>query len=339
MTATLTTTLRRAAVVTIYVAMFVALVVLFLPLAGVTAIVDLARRQRWTATRTLVFFVWYLGCELVGLLASLAIWLAWGPRTGADRERFLASNYDLQAWWATVLGKGAFRIFGVRLEVHDHGYDFGRRPLLVFIRHASTADTVLAAMLLCVPHGLRLRYVLKRELLWDPCLDIVGNRLPNVFVQRDSAQTEQEVQAVAALARDLRPGHGVLIYPEGTRFSRAKKARIVAKLRGEGREAAADEAESLRHVLRPRSGGPLALLEAAPEADAIFIAHTGFEGSASFDRFFNGGLIDRTVHVGMHVVRAEDIPASPEGRRVWLMEQWRRVDDFIDAHQGATTDA
>ena len=35
-------------------------------------------------------------------------------------------------------------------------------------------------------YHLRLRYVLKRELLWDPCLDIVGQRVPNIFVDRDA---------------------------------------------------------------------------------------------------------------------------------------------------------
>jgi 1-acyl-sn-glycerol-3-phosphate acyltransferase len=335
---------RRIPVVVLYFAAFFVLAALFLPLAVASAVFDLVRQQPWTVTRALVFVLWYLACELVGVVASVLIWLASGVWAGADRERFVRWNYALQGWWARMLGRGGFRIFNIRLDtplrtptaLHAAGYRFGERPLLVFVRHASTADTILAALLLSIPYRLRLRYVLKRELLWDPCLDIVGNRLPNVFVRRDSAQTEREAAAIAGLARGLGPGDGVLIYPEGTRFSAAKKARIVERLREQGREQAAAEAESLRHVLRPRSGGPLALLDAAPHADVIFLGHTGFEGSASFDRFFNGGLIGRTVHAELRVVRAADVPKGREARLAWMMENWRQVDDFIEKYQAAT---
>ena len=327
---------RRVLVIAIYAAAFCVLTLFFVPLAVVAAAFDLVRGQPWTVTRTLAFFVWYLACELVGVVASLLIWIASGVWAGGDRDRFLRWNYWLQGWWARMLGRGAFRIFDIRLEVHGDGYRFGERPVLVFVRHASTADTILAALLVTLPHGTKLRYVLKRELLWDPCLDIVGNRLPNVFVRRDSAQTEREAAAVADLARGLGPQDGVLIYPEGTRFSPAKRARIAQKLREQGREEAAVEAEALRHVLRPRSGGPLALLDVAPQADVVFLAHTGFEGSASFDRFFNGGLIGRTVHAELRVVKAGEIPKGREARRSWMMANWRQVDEFIEQHQGAT---
>jgi len=324
---------RRLPVMATYVAMFAALAILFVPLAVVAASLDLRWSQPWTLTRTLVFFLWYLACELAGVAASLAIWLASLLVPGFGRESFLAQNFALQHWWARMLGRGGFRIFDIRLELDDGGYRFGQRPVLLFVRHASTADTILAALAISVPHGTRLRYVLKRELLWDPCLDIVGNRLPNAFVHRDEAHTADDVAMVASLARGLGPRDGVLIYPEGSRFSPAKKDRIVARLREQGREEAAREAESLRHVLRPRSGGPLALLEAAPDADVLFLAHTGFEGSASFDRFFNGGLIHRTVHARIRAVRAEDVPKDEAARREWMMAEWRLVDDFVNQHR------
>ena len=52
-----------------------------------------------------------------------------------------------------------------------------------------------------IPHQVRLRYVLKRELLLDPCLDIVGNRLPNCFVARSGADAQADIDKVADARR------------------------------------------------------------------------------------------------------------------------------------------
>ena len=75
--------------------------------------------------------------------------------------------------------------------------------MLLFPRHVSVADTLLPAVFVSSRNGILLRHVLKRELLWDPCLDIVGNRLPNCFVRRDSRDSAREIRAVAALAHDV----------------------------------------------------------------------------------------------------------------------------------------
>lgn len=64
---------------------------------------------------------------------------------------------------------------------------------------------------------------MKQELLWDPCLDIVGNRLPNYFVDRAAKDTARELAHIASLARELAPGQRVVMYPEGTRFSETKR--------------------------------------------------------------------------------------------------------------------
>jgi hypothetical protein len=53
------------------------------------------------------------------------------------------------------------------------------------------------------------------------------------------------------------------------------------RLAREGRAEQLAYARSLEFVLPPRPGGSLGLLEAAPEADAVVCAHTGFEGSGS----------------------------------------------------------
>ena len=84
----------------------------------------------------------------------------------------------------------------------------------MLIRHASIVDNLLPAELVARPHGIRLRYVLKRELLADPCLDIAGRRLPNYFVRRGTGEA-QELERVRALGHGLGPARRRADLPRG----------------------------------------------------------------------------------------------------------------------------
>jgi 1-acyl-sn-glycerol-3-phosphate acyltransferase len=212
-------------------------------------------------------------------------------------------------------------------------------PFLLFLRHASIGDTVLPAVYIGDRHGIMLRYVMKRELLWDPCLDIVGNRLPNYFVQRGSGDSAREIAAMQRLLEELGPRDGVLIYPEGTRFSREKRDRLVARLRGAAPARLLAVAEQLRHTLPPRLGGPLGLLARNPGLDAVFCAHTGFEGAATFGDLVAGSLIGREVRVTFWRVPFAQIPKEHSGRAEWLFDHWRRIDEWIEAVAGSPADA
>jgi len=185
---------------------------------------------------------------------------------------------------------------------------------------------------------MQLRYVLKRELLWDPCLDLVGRRLPNAFVARGSERsthaatratlpTTPEIDAVKSLARDLNERSAVLIYPEGTRFSESKLARAKERLRELGRTEHADLAAGFRHVLPPKLGGPLALLSAAPDVDVVVLEHTGFEGAATLASFWNGGLIGKTVRVRLRRFGAATLPR--DALAGWLFARWAEVDAWV----------
>ncbi len=294
------------------------------------------RRGRLAGVRVLLFVGNYLRCGLVGLGAAAWLWLRWGIRGERHRQRFLDGCFRLQSWWGNALARGGERLFRLtlrveRLDATQPG------PILLLLRHASIADTMLAIRVVSAPTGLVLRYVLKRELLVDPCLDIVGHWLPNYFADRSGRDREGESAAVGELARELGPGDGVLIYPEGTRFSAAKRARTIARLRASGDTERAQRAEALRHVLLPRSGGVLALLErnaANPgPADIVVCAHAGFEGSATFRSLLRGELVGRTITIRFWRVPFAELPADRVGRERWLHEQWRAVDRFVAEHQ------
>lgn len=298
---------------------------LWLALLGV---VDALRRPPRAGLRLAAFASLYLHCEVAGLLGSFLLWALFGPWRGGDPERYQALNFGLQRWWATTLFRGSMAIYGVQLEA-DGQAEAEATPLLLLPRHTSMADTLLPSVLVSEPFGTRLRYVLKSELLWDPCLDVVGQRLPNCFVDRFSEDSEREVAAVAGLAAKLGEGEGVLIYPEGTRFTPEKRARVLASLRAQGRQDLAERAERLAHLLPPRLGGTLALIQASPGVDVVFCAHTGFEGTATLGDLWSGALVGRRVRVHFWRVAAADVPREREACAAWLTSQWERMDAWL----------
>lgn len=294
-------------------------------------LLDAVRRRRMASLRMGLFAGFYLACETAGLLAAFALWLR-RHATGEDEALYRARNFRLQRWWAGALFAAARRIYRLELRVEQEGDPF-RGPMLLFLRHASLGDTLLGSQVFSIPHGIELRYVLKSELLWDPCLDVVGHRLPNTFVRRDGEDSKREIEAVAALARDLGPDEGVLIYPEGTRFTEDKRRRVIARLeeRDDGRLLA--HARRLRAVLPPRHGGPLALMEAAPDVDVVLCMHHGFEAAGTAGDLWSGRLIGSRIDV-----RCVRYPAGtiPEDRAGWLLDRWLEVDTFVMGHQEAS---
>jgi len=309
------------------------LFVVLLPLTlSISCLVDVLGRRRFASTRALLALGLYVLCEAAGLVASLVVWVRWGRR-GRGAE-FAAANYRLQSVWARTLLRGAMRLYGMRGQFDGGENALAHGPFLLFVRHASTVDTLLAANFVAPDRPYRLRYVIKRELLWDPCLDIVGQRIPNVFIRRGRGGGEQEVAAIRALARDLGPEDGVLIYPEGTRRTAAKHARAMARITAADPERAARVAE-LAHVLPPRYGGPLGLIEERPDVDVVFLAHVGFEDVESLNHLWTGALIGRDVRVAVWRVAAAAIPRERREREIWLDREWQRVDDWVGARQPA----
>jgi 1-acyl-sn-glycerol-3-phosphate acyltransferase len=316
---------RRAVTIPLYFVLF------FLSLASLpvvlvaTVAIDALRGSSLALSRCVLFFVFYLGCEVVGIATAASLWMG---RLAMGHDRYLDCNFRVQCWWASTLFGGARRLFGVHLDVK--GIDqLTAGPILLLMRHASVGDTVLPAVLLSSQKGFRLRYVMKRELLWDPCLDIVGNRLPNYFVRRGSSDSAAEIAAVRRLATDLGPDEGVFIYPEGTRFTPERQRRALTHIRRRGDSDLVARAERLRHVLPPRLGGTMALLEVGSEADAVFCVHSGFEGVRTFHDLLGGRLIGRTIEVEYWRVPAAHIPKDQDARIDWLYDQWNRVDEWV----------
>lgn len=317
---------RRAGTITLYAGswlLLTLLIPLWLPLA---IVVGLLRRRSFILLRLLVFGWFYFGFELFALLLIAAVFL--GSRSTRRRDERL---YALQAWWAGVNLAAAAWLLRLRIEVD--GADVAvPGPSILLIRHASILDTLLPCTYVQRPYRYRVRYILKQELLVDPCIDIVGNALPNYFVDR-TGNTAAELDGIRRLVRDLGKD-GVLIFPEGTRFSPEKRAKILASLDAQDSEVAG-EARALVHVLPPKPGGVLTLLDALPDVDCVFIAHSGLETFAKIGNLLSGRVVGSTVRIKLWRVAAEEIPRDRSARLRWLYAQWSKVCDFV----GTASDA
>lgn len=278
----------------------------------------------WPRVRAVLFFLLYLGCEAWGLLAAGALWLftLGGLLVGA--QRYLDLNAALQRAWSSALFWGSVRVFS--MKVHLEGLELAAHgPMLLMVRHSSTADTVLAAALVANPNKILLRYVLKQELLWDPCLDVVGRRLPNAFIDRAARKRGEELSLITGLAQGLDQTSAVLIYPEGTRFSESKRTRALEKLKDQA--PLFEIAKDMQAVLPPKLAGPLSLLEASPGTDVVILEHQGFEGASSFTEFWGGGLVNCNIRVRLRRISAGDIPATD--RDQWLFQEWAKTDRWV----------
>jgi 1-acyl-sn-glycerol-3-phosphate acyltransferase len=292
------------------------------------ALADCLRTSRGgVALRCGAMVAVYLSCEVVGIVAC-GVLAAARPLLRISEARWIDIHFALEIWWGTTLFHALRRVFGLRLEVEGETA-LHPGPLLMLFRHTSTADTLIASALVSDPHRLRLRYVLKRELLWDPCLDLAGNRVPNAFVDRFSDDPDAELERLAALTANLGPRDGIVIFPEGTRFSKRKREQVLAKLEARGSTSAFERAQAMRNVLPPRAGGTLALLEAAPRADVVVCAHTGLEGARSFASVWRGDLIHAVVRIRFQRIARQSIPTDREAQIDWLMTEWTRVDEWV----------
>ena len=274
----------------------------------------------------------YLSFEALGLAVLGWIFATGGasPRDARQRERL----YRLEHWWATALLRTLLWLFGMRLEVE--GLEIARPgPIVLVANHVSVADVLLPASLVAARLGIRLRYVAKLELLWDPCVDFAGHWLPNVFVRRGSVDTPGDVARVQALLEGLGPEDGVFLFPEGTRSTPQRRARLLAERAATGPTDLTARAGRLSTLMPPRLSGVLGLLDHGTGADVVFLAHAGFDGVRRISDLWNGVLIGRTVRVACWRCPWASVPADREGRIDWLFREWERLDAWVSGRQSA----
>jgi 1-acyl-sn-glycerol-3-phosphate acyltransferase len=333
---------RRTRGIAVELGAFVALTLLSpLVLAG-AVVVDLVlwivrRRKPWMAVRLAAMAWWFLFGEMRGLTGLVGIYVVTGGPLGRGSLARRRLVYRLRIHWCRSNLAGVRVLFGLSFEVE--GLELaGPGPEIVLMRHASIIDNTLPDALVGHAHGLGLRFVLKRELEMLPVFDIGARWVPTAFVRRASSDPVGEAESLRKLARELGEDEGVLIYPEGTRYTPAKLAAAQTAI-AERQPEIAPLAARLRNVLPPRLGGPLALLDEGAGADVVFCGHVGLDGFEYIRDIWAGGLVGTTVRVRFWRYPGAEVPAGREERIAWLYERWQVLDDWVGEQRAAAGEA
>ena len=314
---------RRALTTTSWFFLAIVLTALLPVIIPLTALYDVMTRNQLSASRTTLFFTFFFVIESTGLV--VAFWLKLRRIFGMRDRDYEIANRKLQRWWSRGLFWGSVRIFAVDCHINGLEELEDERPCIVLSRHASTLDTMLPIAV--VREMKHFRYVIKSELLASPALDYVAQRFPNVFVNRGGDNPEFEIEKVVALGTELEPKDAVVVYPEGTRFSRRKRLRLIEKF--EDNPDMLDIATELRNTLPPLREGGVRLIEETPEADVVFIAHRGIEGAGAMSDLFSGGLTKANLDVAIWRFSADEVPRDDGEVRQFLVENWKRIDHFV----------
>ena len=205
----------------------------------------------------------------------LALVLAWASTHIASvgacvallaRARGHGPHYAVMRWFVGTVARTALRVARVRVEVRDSAaaeavLEAKEQPIVALSIHSGEGDSLLVLDMLLRRYRPQPRIVMHQALSLDPLIDMLGNRLPNRFVDPRGGDIEVEI---AAMSRDLGAHDAVLIFPEGGNFTPERRLTGIQRLMRRGHHAQAQQAQSMEHLSAPRPGGALAALESAP---------------------------------------------------------------------------
>jgi 1-acyl-sn-glycerol-3-phosphate acyltransferase len=342
--------IRRLVLAPLAVVIAVAFLVLF-PLLALLALVfgavGRSRPGRMRALRLLFFALIWLTAETAALFVCLGLWVASGFGGRLRTEPYQARHYAVMRWFLSRLYRSATKTFRVQVTVDEPELTPAEqaarlaRPVIVLSRHAGPGDSFLLVHQLLTVYGRRPRVVMKASLQYDPSLDVMANRLPNVFISRRHAGERVFTDQIGRLARGLDQAGALVIFPEGGNWTPGRWQRGIRRLEQLGRRDLAARARSMPNLLPPRAGGALTAITACPGADVIFVAHAGLDRLVTVADVWRSLPMDQVVHAKWWRVPVGEVPreAGYESQVQWLYDWWQRIDEWITANRPDTAAA
>ena len=240
--------IRRLILAPLVVVIAVALTVLFPVLAVVTVVfalmgrlARLSARGRMRSLRLLWFAVVWLAAETAALFVSLGLWIASGFGGRLRTEPFQNRNYAIMRWFLAQVYRSAIYTFGLRIEIEGPPFTAEERlarlarPVIVLSRHAGPGDSILLVHHLLSMYDRRPRVVMKAALQLNPVLDVVANRVPNVFIGGRDGGRHLYTEEIERLARGLDQDGALVIFPEGGNWTPGRWRRGIQRLERRGR--------------------------------------------------------------------------------------------------------
>ena len=271
--------------------------------------------------------------HMAAILWCLGLWVASGFGRRMNTEPLQRAHHDLLRWFVQGLYETIVALAHVRVEVEASAaagavLSAHDRPVLLLGRHAGEGDTLLVVYELVCPHRRRPRLVMHERLRLDPLVDVLGERLPNRFVDPRGGDTERDIGEMAATLDD----HAALvIFPEGRNFSPEHRQRAIDRLEAAGHTEHAVAARAMQRVSAPRPGGALAAIAASPRADVVVMGHAGFP--TGLKEVWRHLPEEQVIRVRLWHEPAETIPRDRDEQMEWLLGAWRRLDDWVAGHE------
>jgi len=370
--------IRRLTLVPLVVVIAGALAALTPAVALLTVAFNLIRRRTGLGRepRSRLLRVVWLGLawsagEIAALTVFLCLWIVSGFGGRLDTEPYQDRHYAVMKWFLDLIYRTAVRVCGLNVTVSGPvsagtgpastgsastgpASPGAGRPFIVLCRHAGPGDSLLLIHYLLSVCERRPRVVMKATLQLDPSVDVVANRVPNAFLRRTKSKSRSETnrglrtgaadtrhtEQIRRLAAGL-DGRGALaIFPEGGNWTPYRWRRAIDRLRRRGRPDLADRAAAMPNVLPPHVNGALAAITACPQADVIFVAHTGLDRLVSVRDVWRSLRADLELRARWWRVPAANVPrsAARETQITWLYDWWQRIDAWITTENAAGKD-
>lgn len=278
-------------------------------------------------TRVTILLTGSLVVESIGILT----WIITFPILGFGLWRNARWTWRMHgvitgAYTMTLLRLIAVCI-GTTIEWRDR--PIGGGPVVMLARHTSFFDALIPATVLARRNGLIPHHILTAGLRYAPCIDLVGHRFPNRFIDRSPGAGSAELRHIENIGRWVAADSAALIFPEGTFRTERRFERAMRRVnRGDPDRAA--QAAKWRHVLPPRPNGSHALLDGAADADVVVCVNTGFEPYGTLKEMFQLPRSPRPIVIETWRVARSEIPDQIEAFTEWLYDQFDRIEAWVD---------
>jgi 1-acyl-sn-glycerol-3-phosphate acyltransferase len=293
----------------------------------VLALIDIVDRKQWRFSRMGGLGIALCVTEFFGLIAAFVLWVASGFGLWIKSPRFQRIHNRVFGWWLELVTRALRFYLGFEFEMPVTERISG--PILTFARHAGPGDAFLLARTVIRDYRRQLRMLGTHKLLWDPFMNHMMLRLPNVFLEQNSSDAAADLAAITEMCATMGDDGVAIIFPEGGNWTPGRWEGAISSLHMGGRVEHANRAANMPNVLPPKSSGAAAALDARDDMTVVFVVHAGLADLHSLAEIWRNVPLRRTVQATYWSVPRDEIPEDRGELSTWLFDHWALLDQWI----------